>query len=169
MPLLHNASMVRSEPGPGRCASQARSPGPPHRGRHPHARRRLLPCTRAATGMIRTQLLGLNANGEGSGVELKRDALRPEQLASDRHGERSEAGRPPVGVGRGRATAVAKRLHPASPPALPTAAEGCPAPRRPGSGAGWAHSVRTESRRASRLDALLTEYALGSREGVTLL
>jgi len=169
MPLLHNASMIRSEPGPGRCASQARSPGPPHLGRHPHARRRLLPCTRAATGMPRIQLPELIANGEGSGVELKRDALRPEQLTSDRHGERSEAGRPPVGVGRGRATAVAKCFHLASPPALPAAAEGCPAPRHPGAGAGWAHSLRTESRRASPLDVLLTEYALHSREGVTLL
>ena len=34
--------------------------------------------------------------------------VTPTSGASDRHGERSEAGRPPVGVGRGRAAAVAK-------------------------------------------------------------
>ena len=36
------------------------------------------------------------------------DALGEDLYVSDRQGERSEAGRPPVGVGRGRAAAVAK-------------------------------------------------------------
>jgi len=33
--------------------------------------------------MLKTELLEIIANGENSGIEFKRDAIRPEQLAKE--------------------------------------------------------------------------------------